>query len=73
MNAQEARELSENKKTIKLDDVFKAIKACCNRGLTSVWYYQILTQEQKEQLKELGYTLSEEGYDRNEYLIKISW
>lgn len=70
--ATEAKNLSEVKK-LDFTPILRKIKKKALKGETEMWYYEKLTDEAKEYLTQLGYTLSEETMTRNELHIKISW
>lgn len=74
MTAAEAKELAE--KSVKADQVEKiliVIKEAALKGEFEVWYYQPIADITRKNLKERGYKVGAQQFDRNEILTKISW
>lgn len=63
MTAAEARELSEKHNVEKVAVVLDKIKKTAGSGYTKMYWYDHLTDSQRQVLAKLGYRIGEEQWD----------
>ena len=77
MNAKEAKELSfENNvisKASQMVAVMLKITEACNKGEYSIWFYEDIKTDVRNNLVELGYKVNKTQFERNETMTKIEW
>lgn len=72
MTAQQASDLSKSKIPF-LDEILDRIEYQAKRGLfKSQVNWNLITEETKEKLKELGYSISKGGVDNYDFIIDWS-
>lgn len=72
MKATEARRVAEAANTANLEEVYQQIEDWSKKGDFYFHIYYTLTKEQKAELEENGYVITDVS-DRNETCINISW
>lgn len=73
MNAQQAREKALKSTASNYPEIQSKINEAVGKGEMYIWWYKKLNDKDKELIAADGYTIPQEGLDRNEYLAKISW
>ena len=73
MNAKEALSVSNSTKKNNYADIQSKITTAAAEGETYIWWYKNLTENDKELIAADGFTILQEGQDRDGYLAKISW
>lgn len=77
MNAKEAREKSQkninlNSKS-QLNSIIKFIEKATKESEFSIWVYEPISADTRATLTNLGYTIGNTIFERNETTTKISW
>lgn len=73
MNAQQAREIAEDKLNKPLKEVLSLITSKAKIGEFQMWWYKDMPETLRQSLRDLGYTVGETQFDRNDKLTLISW
>lgn len=73
-NAKELTEMAIKVKTDeKVKEINKLIREAISKGEFDVYYYKDTSSYVIQYLRELGYTLTNEGDQRDGYYLRISW
>lgn len=75
MNASEARRAAQafNESGKQLTDILDSVKDAALQGKYETWYYKPIAKETRAKLIDLGYSIGDTSFDRNEHLTKIIW
>jgi len=77
MDAKEARSKAQNFNTSanngEFDRVLNKIKKAVNVGKYEIYIYDVIKDDVRNKLTEMGYLVGNTEFDRNESLTKISW
>lgn len=77
MDAKEARSKAQNfnisANNGEFDRVLNKIKKAVSVGKYEIYIYDVIKEDVRNKLTEMGYLVGNTEFDRNESLTKISW
>ena len=77
MDAKEARskaqEINQSSNNGEFNRIINAIKRAANVGKYEIYIYEIIKEDVRKKLTEMGYLVGNTEFDRQESLTKISW
>lgn len=71
--AEQMRGIAKNKNEQPIITILNRIEREAKKGSTEMWWYANISTECREKLTELGFSVGETQFDRNEVLILIKW
>lgn len=75
MKADQMRKISDkfHNENNSVHGIIAVINDAAEKGEYECWYYETITLSQRQKLTELGYSVGQTQFDRNETLTKIKW